>query len=110
MPNMTTYNKLVRDRIPENLDAKGIVQQSRVANTDEYWNKLKEKLMEEVIEFFDAENVEELADITEVLYAICRHKKFDKEDLIRVRLDKRKEKGGFDKRTILIEAEEKKRD
>jgi predicted house-cleaning noncanonical NTP pyrophosphatase (MazG superfamily) len=33
---MESYNKLVRDNIPEHLDSKGISYEKRIANLEEY--------------------------------------------------------------------------
>ena len=68
---MPTYNKLVRDRIPEILTEKGLDFVVRpVASEEEYVAKLKEKLQEEVDEFLDNPCAEEMADIQEVLDAL----------------------------------------
>jgi predicted house-cleaning noncanonical NTP pyrophosphatase (MazG superfamily) len=97
------YYKLVRDKIPEILKQKGEVPVIRIANAKEYNEKLKEKLREEVEEFLESENVEELADILEVIDAICKLKKISKNKLKLLQKKKRKERGGFEKRIILLE-------
>ena len=98
------YNKLVRDKIPEVIRSKGGTPVIRVAGRDEYWQKLKEKLDEEIKEFQEAENIEELADIAEVLDAIIVYKKFSRRRLQTVKDKKAAERGKFKKMIILEEA------
>ena len=98
------YNKLVRDKIPEIIKSKGGVAITHIANDVEYWQKLKEKLQEEVGEFIEAENIEEMADILEVIDAIFNYKKFDEQELKRVKEKKVNERGGFDDKIILEES------
>ncbi len=98
------YNKLVRDNIPERIQQKGEKVVTHVASDEEYWNKLIEKLGEEIKEFKKSENIEELADILEVLQAIANYKGFDKKEVRRVMQKKSKEKGKFDRRIILDES------
>ena len=97
------YNKLVRDKIPEIIKNKGIVPITHIASDDEYWKKLKEKLQEEVDEFMKDDNAEELADILEVINAICDLKKINKKELELLRKKKVKERGGFKEKIILDE-------
>ena len=93
--------KLVRDKIPEIIKGENAIPIIRVADKDEYWEKLKEKLKEEVEEFLRDESDEELADILEVIYAICEFKGLGKDDLERIRKEKAKERGAFKNRIIL---------
>jgi predicted house-cleaning noncanonical NTP pyrophosphatase (MazG superfamily) len=95
------HSKLVRDKIPGILKAKCINSITHTASDEEYWNKLKEKLQEETGEFIKNENNEELADILEVVYAICGYKKIDREGLEMIRKKKAKEKGIFKDKIIL---------
>ena len=97
------YNKLVRDKIPEIIKHKGAVPITHIAEDEEYWQKLKEKLQEEVNEFLKDSNEEELADILEVIYAICDFKNFDKGKLELLRKKKAEERGGFKDKIILDE-------
>jgi predicted house-cleaning noncanonical NTP pyrophosphatase (MazG superfamily) len=98
------YNKLVRDKIPKIIKAKGEKPVIHVAEEEEYWEKLKEKLLEEVNEFREAESPEEIGDILEAIDAICEFKKFDKKEIKKIKKQKKKDRGGFKKRIILEEA------
>lgn len=98
------YNKLVRDKIPEYIENKGGQPVFHIANEDEYWQKLKEKLFEEIKEFFENEVVEEIADIQEVIDAICDYKNFSKDDIEMVKKKKAGDRGTFKERIILDES------
>lgn len=98
------YNKLVRDKIPEIIKRKGQTPVTHVATVEEFSTKLKEKLSEEVAEFQEAESIEELADVLEVIDTIIVFRHFEKNQILEVQKKKRKERGGFEKRIILDEA------
>jgi predicted house-cleaning noncanonical NTP pyrophosphatase (MazG superfamily) len=94
-----SYNKLVRDNIPEYLDGKGISYEKKVATEEEYKEELFKKLQEEIEEFLISKNPEELADIIEVVEALKKLPEF--KDIENVRLDKLRKRGGFEKRFIV---------
>ncbi len=98
------YNKLVRDKIPEYIKNKGEKVVYHIATEQEYQIKLKEKLLEEVNEFLKNENIEELADLLEVIDAVILYKGFDKNELQRIKDRKVKKKGKFQDRIILDES------
>ena len=87
--------KLVRDKIPELYDLKVYV-----ADDDEFWKRLLEKLQEEVDEFKSSEEKEELVDVLEVVYAISESKGVSIEELEELRKSKLEKKGGFKKKFI----------
>ena len=97
---MTTYNKLVRDNIPDILDKKGIAYEKRIATPEEYKVELIKKLLEEVDEFSQSDgDINELADVIEVVESLKRLS--DYSEVEELRLKKRVERGGFDQRIIL---------
>ena len=69
---MPIYNKLVRDNIPAIIKASGKSCTTRTLSQNELLKALKEKLNEECQEFDECENLEELADICEVLMALTQ--------------------------------------
>ncbi|MDP3795194.1 MAG: nucleoside triphosphate pyrophosphohydrolase [bacterium] len=98
------HHKLVRDNIPEYIRTKGGTPLFHAAGEAEYWQKLKEKLREEVDEFNRDENQEEYADVLEALEAIRQYKGFDLDEIAKLKEVKAREKGRFEKRIILEEA------
>lgn len=98
------YNKLVRDKIPEYIKSKGGAPVTHIADGKEYWEKLKEKFLEEFEEFKKDESAEELADILEVLEAIAIHKGFNMIDVGKIKNKKAEERGKFKERIILEES------
>lgn len=101
------FDKLVRDKIPEIIADSGKKAIFRVLDKTEYLSYLGKKLDEEVAEFHESKNIEELADIYEVVYALLEVFDVPLESLMAVRNKKRKERGGFSGRICLIETEEK---
>ena len=98
------YNKLVRDKIPEYIKSKGGNAKIHIADDAEYWQKLKEKLHEEVGEFTEAGSIEEMADVLEVIEAVVDFKKIDKDELQKVKNKKADERGKFKDKIILEES------
>jgi predicted house-cleaning noncanonical NTP pyrophosphatase (MazG superfamily) len=106
MGEIIKFDKLVRDKIPEILENKGIKSVSHVIEGEEYFTRLVAKLREEVEEFAADRNEEELADILEVLDTIIEEKGFTKEAIEEIRLKKLAERGGFKNKIILEQTEE----
>lgn len=100
------YDKLVRDRIPEIVSAGGLVPVTRTLGEHEYVAALRAKVVEEAAELADAsdeELVEELADLQEVCDALSVALRISAEDVRRVREERARLRGRFEKRTLLIE-------
>lgn len=95
--------KLVRDRIPEIIKSDGKIPLIHMANDSEYWEKLREKLLEEVDEFLKDEKKEEIVDILEVIHSICEFKNINFNELEKLRKKKANNRGSFKNKIILDE-------
>lgn len=98
---MKTYSKLVRDKIPEIIQADGKEFITRVLDEEEYLKELILKLKEEVAEFEEAKSIEELADIKEVIIAIREALGVHAGELEDARRKKANSNGRFKKRIFL---------
>ena len=90
--------KLVRDKIPEIIEASGATPLTRILETEEYLSCLEAKLDEEVQEFHESKSPEELADILEVVYALAAAQGCSREQLQQIFDAKHTARGGFKKR------------
>ncbi len=97
------YNKLVRDRIPEIIEGKGKRCVTRVLSDEEYIEMIDKKLDEELAEYHADKNLEELADLVEVIYAAAKARGYSIEELEAVRKKKADERGAFDDKILLLE-------
>ena len=105
-----TYNKLVRDKIPENINSEsGRKSKYRILNDKEYLNELNKKVIEEANEFIDENSIEELGDLMEVINAIMQFKNYKTEELYKVMKEKADKKGAFNNRIYLEYVDEEKR-
>lgn len=101
------YPKLVRDRIPEMLKAKGLDPKTKIMEDGEYFKYLLKKLVEEsteTLESLEKNNLkEELADVLEVIEEIIYFNGIKKEEIITIQSDKRIKNGGFKKKILMLE-------
>ncbi len=105
-----TYNKLVRDRIPENIDSEpGRKSQYRILDDTEYLKELNRKILEEANEFIEENSIEELGDLMEVINAIMKLKGYSMEEVNKVMKSKAEKKGAFDNKIFLEYVDEEKR-
>ncbi|MFF1343910.1 nucleoside triphosphate pyrophosphohydrolase [Streptomyces sp. NPDC058290] len=98
-----TKGKLVRDRIPQIIRADGAEPEVYVADPDEYRQRLRAKLTEEVAEYMEADEThapEELADVLEVAFALAADLGVDPDQLEKLRASKAEQRGGFSERIV----------
>lgn len=99
-----TYNKLIRDKIPEIIEQAGKKVIVEKMEDEQYLKMLNNKLNEELLEYQeDDNNIEELADLVEVVYAILDFKGVSLADFEKIRQDKVKSRGAFKERLLLKE-------
>ncbi|WP_149846986.1 nucleoside triphosphate pyrophosphohydrolase [Paenibacillus sp. 37] len=103
---MKTSNKLVRDKIPQIIETSGKSYNVKVLSEEEYETALKLKMQEELNEFLEAkdsnEQILELADLLEVVYSFALSQGTTVEELENIRKQKHDERGGFDKKLMLL--------
>ena len=98
----TIYNKLVRDNIIDILTEQGKTCDWFVEGVfDDYMAALDKKLNEELAEYYESNNLSELMDVVEVIYAILKARGMDLNEFHLQRREKRNLKGGFERRIML---------
>ena len=107
---MPVHNKLVRDRIPEIIKNAGKELTTEILTVERYEKELKKKLNEEVLEYQGAENdaeaLEELADVLELMHALANIHDADIHKVEQIRQEKAAKRGGFEDRIFLIEVDD----
>ena len=98
-----SYNKLVRDLIPEIIEVSGKTCVTEVLSDVVYLKMVDTKLDEELAEYHKDQNIEELADLLEVIYAAAIARGYSIKELERVRAKKAAKRGGFAKKILLKE-------
>jgi len=97
------YHKLVRDHIPEIIEASGKRCVCSTLSDEEYLAKLDEKLNEELTEYQESKSMEELADLLEVIRAVATARGSSIEEVEAIRRGKAAKRGRFDKKILLTE-------
>lgn len=96
------YDKLVRDKIPEIIEKSAKQCKTEILSDEKYLEMIDKKLDEELAEYHKDKNIEELADLLEVIYAATKARGYSIEDLEKVRAEKAEKRSGFDKKILLI--------
>lgn len=107
---MPTYNKLVRDKIPQVIQSTGKSFRTKILDETQYLEELRIKLKEELQEYLAADtreaSIEELADLAEVIHALAEAHGGSVEELEAVRRHKAEKRGGFKERVYLIDVDD----
>jgi predicted house-cleaning noncanonical NTP pyrophosphatase (MazG superfamily) len=99
------YNKVIRDKIPEIIADSGKKYTLKQLDDVLFLAELEKKLNEELIEYTESKDVEELADLLEVIYRISELRGVNSEELDEIRKDKAEKRGKFASNLFLIDAE-----
>ena len=99
------YNKVVRDKIPEIIEESGKKYSLKQLDDTSFLAELKKKLIEEINEYSESKDVEELADLLEVIYRISELRGVNSDELDKIRKDKAEKRGKFDSNLFLIDSE-----
>lgn len=98
-----SYQKLVRDRIPEIIESSGRICVTEILSDEDYLKMLDAKLDEELAEYHADQNIEELADLMEVIRACAVARGYSVEELEQARAEKAAKRGGFERKILLKE-------
>ena len=101
-----TYDKLVRDRVPELIRQSGATPHVLKLNREEYRKRLRQKLEEELREYLESGRAEELADLYEVMRACAAEDGKTWDDIEELRRQKARQRGGFSQQLLLMSVED----
>lgn len=99
----TSYRKLVRDRIPEIIRQSGSSCRTQTLSDADYLTMLDAKLTEELLEYQQSHDLEEMADLLEVIHAVVAARGHTMAEVEAIRIRKREARGGFDRHLMLTE-------
>ncbi len=97
---MIKYNKVIRDKIPQIIKESGNICNVITLSDEKFLVELEKKLVEELTEYQESKDVEELADILEVIHRISELRGVN---LDKVRQKKTEKRGGFKKNLFLVD-------
>ena len=98
---MKVYDKLIRDRIPEIIEASGSKCEIETVSDEVALEYLYKKLGEEVSELLKDRNLDEIADVMEVLFAIGKKYGYSEDEVLGRRSEKKNTRGGFEDNLVL---------
>jgi predicted house-cleaning noncanonical NTP pyrophosphatase (MazG superfamily) len=101
-----SYNKLVRDKIPQLIEESGRRYTSRILDEKEYFDALIDKVIEEIEEYRVSGLEEEIADVYEALDCLVEFKEYEPMHLDYLQLIRKEARGSFKERVLLIDVED----
>ena len=101
-----SINKLVRDNIPAICKENGQAPETRILDNIEYISELRRKLKEEVEEYLSSNELEELADIVEVIEALAENQGSSLKTILNIKQTKQSKNGAFRDKVFLINVDE----
>ncbi|WP_114556436.1 nucleoside triphosphate pyrophosphohydrolase [Bacillus sp. PF5] len=108
---MSTYNKLIRNKIPQIIKSNGKTPTIRILPEDEYIKEICKKTQEELAEYLEADTkehkLEELSDLLELINALAEYEGTTLKEINNIRTKKAEERGNFSDRVFLIEVTDK---
>ena len=102
---MIKYDKAIRDKIPQIIKSSGKNCNVKKLDNSEFLIQLEKKLVEELAEYQESKNVEELADVLEVIYRISELKGVVSDELDKIRQKKAEQRGKFDDNLFLVDSD-----
>ncbi|MBP3311604.1 MAG: nucleoside triphosphate pyrophosphohydrolase, partial [Clostridia bacterium] len=90
-----SFNKLVRDNIPDICRANGQTPNTKILDDQSYTLELNKKLKEETEEYLSSSEIEELADIVEVVEALAENLGSSLREVMEIKQRKQKINGAF---------------
>ena len=102
---MAIYNKAIRDKIPEIIKLSGKNCDVKKLNNSEFLVELEKKLIEELTEYQESKDVEELADMLEVIYRISELRGITSNELENIKNEKAKKRGKFNDNLFLVDTD-----
>ena len=103
--NRKTYNKLIRDKIPEIIKKDNAVPKVSELDDNQFKVALKEKLVEEAKELLEAktdkEILNELSDVLQLLESIALNNNIAIAEVKKQKEKNEVERGGFEKKLFL---------
>jgi len=97
----TTYNRLVRDRIPEIIELMGNVAIWHELDEEAFQKALQSEIVRTSQQFANSDSLEALSDLLETVDAWLDLHGLTMEEVARARAERRKRCGAYDRRTFL---------
>ena len=101
-----SYNKLVRDKIPQLIEESGRSYTSRTLDEKEYFDALIDKVIEEIEEYRISGLEEEIADVYEALDCLIELKGYEPMHIDYLQLIRKEARGSFKEKILLINVED----